>query len=136
MWDWFKRIKETNEEMALINSTTTTVLPIPFATAAKETSIARLDKRIKQAEQAIFNEACEFINEQIKKGCLLAYFDFYTPVECTDKELSINSIIAAGNDCVKHLESFGYTVKLNGRYMEISWRHPKEITLNDVEWSI
>ena len=77
MWDWFKRVKEVNEEMALINATTTTMLPIPFATSAKETAIARLDKRIKRAEEAIFNEACEFINKEIEKGYLLAYFDFY-----------------------------------------------------------
>lgn len=135
MWNWFKRIKEVNEEMALINATTITMLPIPFATAAKETSIARLDKRIKRAEKAIFNEACEFINKEIEKGYLLAYFDFYTPVYRIDK-LDINSIIAAGNDCIKHLEAFGYSARLNGRYMEISWQHPKEITLNDIEWSI
>ena len=135
MWNWFKRIKEVNEEMALISATTTTMLPIPFASAAKETAIARLDKRIKRAEEAIFNEACEFINKQIEKGYLLTNFDFYDPVYRIDK-LDINSIIAAGNDCIKHLESFGYSAKLNGRYMEISWQYPKEITLNDIEWSI
>ena len=136
MWDWFKRVKEVNEEMALINATTTTMLPIPFATSAKETAIARLDKRIKRAEEAIFNEACEFINKEIEKGYLLAYFDFYTPVYRIDERLGTNCIIVAGNDCIKHLESFGYSAKLNGRYMEISWQYPKEIKLNDIEWSI
>lgn len=136
MWDWFKRIKEVNQEMTLINSVTTTMLPIPFATAAKETSIARLDKRIKQAEEAIFNEACDFINDQIEKGYLLTNFDFYAPVYRIDERLDTNAIIAACNDCIKHLEAFGYSAKFNGRYMEISWQYPKEITLNDIEWSI
>lgn len=136
MWNWFKRIKEANEEMALINATTTTMLPIPFATAAKETAIARLDKRIKRAEEAIFNEACGFINEQIEQGYLLAHFDFYVPVYRIDERLDANAIIVAGNDCIKRLEAFGYSAKLNDRYMEISWQYPKEITLNDIEWSI
>lgn len=136
MWDWFKRIKEVNQEMTLINSVTTTMLPIPFATEAKETSIARLDKRIKQAEEAIFNEACQFINEQIEKGYLFTNFDFHAPIYRIDERLDINAIITAGINCIKRLEAFGYSAKLNGRYMEISWQYPKEITLNDIEWSI
>ena len=133
MFPWFLKQKEQN--MALTEATET-MLPIPFATAAKKMSIDNLDKRIKQAEKAIFNEVCKFINEQIEKGYLLANVDFYTPVYHTDGKLDVNSIIAAGNECIKHLEAFGYSAKLNGRYMEISWQYPKEITLNDIEWSI
>lgn len=136
MWNWFKRIKEVNQEMALISSTTTTELPVPIATEAKRISIENLDARIKRAEKAIFDEACGLINEQINKGHLLAYFDFYAPVYRVDEELCINSIIAAGNDCIKRLEAFGYSAKFNGRYMEISWQYPKEIKLNDIEWSV
>ena len=97
MFPWFLKQKEQN--MALTEATET-MLPIPFATAAKKMSIDNLDKRIKQAEKAIFNEVCKFINEQIEKGYLLANVDFYTPVYHTDGKLDVNSIIAAGNECI------------------------------------
>ena len=137
MWDWFKRIKEVNQEMALINSTTTTMLPIPFATAAKQMSINNLDKRIKRAEKAIFDEACEFINEQIKKGYLYTYFDAFAPVYRIYEKLDKNSIIVAIDECINHLSTFGYTAKrVCDRQLSINWQYPKEITLNDIEWSI
>ena len=137
MWDWFKRIKEVNQEMALVNSTTTTMLPIPFATAARQMSIDNLDKRIKRAEKAIFDEACEFINERIKKGYLYTFFDAFAPVYRIDEKLDKNSITVAMNDCINHLSTFGYTAKIvSDRNLEISWQYPKEITLNDIEWSI
>lgn len=132
MFPWFLKQKATNMSYTAASSTE---LPIPLATEAKKISIDNLGIRIKQAEEAIFNEACEFINEQIEKGYLLANFDFYTPVYRIDEKLDINSIIAAGNDCIKRLEGFGYSAKLNGRYMEISWQHPKEITLDEA-WTL
>ena len=137
MWDWFKRIKEVNEEMALINSTTTTELPIPFATAAKEMSIDNLDRRIKRAEKAIFDEACESINERIEKGYLYTFFDAFSTVYRIDEKLNGDSITAAMNNCINHLSTFGYAARITGgRNLEVSWQHPKEITLNDIEWSV
>ena len=137
MWDWFKRIKEVNEEMALNNSITTTMLPIPFASAAKKMSIDNLDKRIKRAEKAIFEEACGFINERIEQGYLYTFFDAFAPVLRIDEKLDKNSITVAMNDCINHLSTFGYTAKIvSERNLEISWQYPKEIALNDIEWSI
>ena len=140
MWDWVKRIKEVNQEMALVNSTTTTELPIPIATEAKRMSINNLDARIKRAEKAIFDEACENINKQIKKGYLCAGFDAFTTVYHIDDTLGTldkNSIIVAINDCINHLSTFGYTARRDGeRHLSINWQYPKEITLNDIEWSI
>lgn len=137
MWDWFKRIKEANEEAALNNSMTTTELPIPLATEAKRMSIENLDARIKRAEKAIFDEACEFINAQIEEGCLLVYFDAIAPVYRIDETIDKNSIIVAINDCIHHLSTFGYTAQRVGdRQLSITWQYPKEITLNDIEWSI
>lgn len=133
MFPWALKQKAVNISYT---TATATELPIPLATEAKKSSIENLGVRIKQAEEAIFNEVCEFINKEIEKGYLLAYFDFYTPVYRIDEGLDINAIIVAGNDCIKRLEAFGYTAKLNGRYMEISWQYPKEIALNDIEWSI
>jgi hypothetical protein len=137
MWDWFKRIKEVNEEMALINSTTTTMLPIPFATAAKQMSIENLDAKIKRAEKAIFDEACGFINERIEKGHLAVGFDAFAPVFRIDDTLDKSSIIVAIDECINHLSTFGYTARRDGeRHLIINWQYPKEITLNDIEWSI
>lgn len=137
MLDWFKRIKEANEEMALNNSITTTELPIPFATAAKQMSIDNLDKRIKRAEKVIFDEACKFINERVKECYLVVYFDAFSPVYCIDDTLDKSSIIVAINDCIHHLATFGYTaIRVGERQLSITWQHPKEITLNDIEWSV
>lgn len=137
MQNWFKRIKEVNQEMALINSTTTTELPIPLATEANRISIENLDARIKRAEKAIFDEACKEINERIEKGYLYAFFDAFTSVYHIDEKLNGNSIVAAMNDCINHLSTFGYAAKIvGGRNLEINWQYPKEITLNDIEWSI
>lgn len=134
MWNWFS--KKEKEALALIE-TTETMLPIPFATAAKQMSTDNLDKRIKRAEKAIFDEACECINEQIKKGYLYTYFDAFAPVYRIDRTLDKNSIIVAINDCIHHLSTFGYTaIRVGDRQLSINWRYPKEITLNDIEWSI
>ena len=134
MWNWFSK-KE--KEALRLTQATETMLPIPFASAAKKMSIDNLDKRIKRAEKAIFEEACEFINEQIEKGCLLACFDASAPVYRIDEKLDKNSIIVAINDCINHLSTFGYTARRDGeRRLSISWQYPKEITLNDIEWSI
>lgn len=137
MWGWFKRIKEVNQEMALITETTETMLPIPFATAAKQMSINNLDKRIKRAEKAIFDEACEFINEQIEEGYLTVCFDAFSPVYRIDDTLDKNSIAVAIDECINHLSTFGYTARRDGgRHLYITWQYPKEITLNDIEWSV
>jgi hypothetical protein len=136
MWDWFKRIKESNEEAALTQATTTELF-IPFATEAKKMSNENLDARIKRAEKAIFDEACQVINEQIEKGYLYTYFDAFTPVYRIDEKLDKNSIIAAINDCINHLSTFGYTaIRTGERYLSINWQYPKEIRLNDIEWSV
>ena len=132
MFPWFLKQKAENMSYTVASSTE---LPIPLATEAKKISIDNLGIRIKRATDAIFNEACEFINEQIEKGCLLAYFDFYSPVYRVDEKLDTNSIIAAGSACVTRLEGFGYSAKLNGRYLEISWQYPKEITLDEA-WTL
>jgi hypothetical protein len=134
MWDWFSK-KE--KEALMLTETTETMLPIPFASAAKQMSIDNLDKRIKRAEKAIFDEACRFINEQIKKGYLYTYFDAFTTVHHTDEKLDKNSIIVAIDECINHLSTFGYTAQRVGeRNLSINWQYPKEITLNDIEWSI
>ena len=134
MFPWFLKQKERN--MALTEATITE-LPIPFATEAKRMSIDNLDARIKQAEKAIFDEACECINEQIKKGYLYTFFDAFSSVCHIDKKLDGNSITAAMNNCINHLSTFGYTARITGgRNLEISWQYPKEITLHDIDWSI
>ena len=134
MFSWFSK-KE--KEALILTQTTTTELPIPFATAAKQMSIDNLDARIKRAENAIFNEACEFINEQIEKGYLYAYLDAFAPVYRIDEKLDKNSIIVAINECINHLSTFGYTaIRTGERYLSINWQYPKEITLNDIEWSV
>ena len=134
MFSWFSK-KE--KEALMLTQATTTELPIPLATEAKRMSIDNLDARIKRAEKAIFNEACEFINARIEKGYLYTYFDAFAPVYHIDEKLDRNSIIAAMNDCINHLSTFGYTAKIvSERNLEISWQHPKEIMLNDIEWSI
>jgi hypothetical protein len=137
MWDWFKIIKETNQEMALINSITTIELPIPFATEAKKMSVENLDARIKRAEKAIFDEACKRINERIEKGYLYTLFDAFSAVYRIDEKLDGDSMTIAMKDCINHLSTFGYTAEITDvRNLEISWQCPKEITLNDIEWSI
>lgn len=134
MLSWFSK-KE--REALMLTQTTETMLPIPFATAAKQMSIDNLDKRIKRAEKAIFDEACGFINERIEKGYLYTFFDAFAPVYRIDEKLDTNSITAAMNDCINHLSTFGYAARITGgRNLEISWQHPKEITLNDIEWSV
>ena len=134
MLSWFSK-KE--REALMLTQATTTELPIPLATEAKRMSIDNLDARIKRAEKAIFDEACEFINEQIKKGYLLACFDAFAPVYRIDDTLDKNSIFVAINDCIHHLSTFGYTARRDGeRHLSINWQYPKEITLNDIEWSI
>ena len=134
MWNWFSK-KE--KEALMLTEATGTMLPIPFASAAKKMSINNLDKRIKRAEKAIFDEACEFINERIEKGYLCTFFDAFAPVYRIDEKLDKSSITVAMNGCINHLSTFGYTAKIvSDRNLEISWQYPKEITLNDIEWSI
>lgn len=134
MWDWFSK-KE--KEALMLTETTETMLPIPFASAAKKMSIDNLDKRIKRAEKAIFDEACEFINERIKAGYLVTSFDAFTPVYRIDNSIDKNSIIVAIDECINHLSTFGYTARRDGeRHLVINWQYPKEITLNDIEWSV
>jgi hypothetical protein len=134
MWNWFSK-KE--KEALMLTEATETTLPIPFATAAKQMSIDNLDARIKRAEKAIFDEACEFINERIEAGYLCVCFDAFAPVYRMDDTLDKSSIIVAINDCIHHLSTFGYTARRDGeRYLSINWQYPKEITLNDIEWSI
>jgi hypothetical protein len=134
MWDWFSK-KE--KEALMLTETTETMLPIPFASAAKQMSIDNLDKRIKRAEKAIFDEACRFINEQIEEGYLAVGFDAFTPVYRIDDTLDKNSIFVAIDECINHLSTFGYAARRDGeRRLVINWQYPKEITLNDIEWSI
>ena len=134
MFPWFSK-KE--KEALMLTEATETILPIPFATAAKQMSIDNLDKRIKRAEKAIFDDACEFINERIEKGYLYTRFDAFSTVYRIDEKLNGDSIAAAMKDCINHLSTFGYTAKIvDVRNLEISWQYPKEITLNDIEWSI
>ena len=134
MFSWFLKQKEQN---MVLTEATETMLPIPFATAAKQMSIDNLDKRIKRAEKAIFEEACEFINERIEKGYLYTRFDAFSTVYRIDEKLNGDSITAAMKDCINHLSTFGYTAKIiDVRNLEISWQCPKEIALNDIEWSI
>lgn len=131
---WWRKQKE--QYMTLTEATTTT-LPIPLATAAKQMSIDNLDKRIKRAEKAIFKEACRYINEQIEDGYLTVCIDAFAPVYRIDDTLDKNSIIAAINECIDHLSTFGYTARRDGeRQLYINWQYPKEITLNDIEWSV
>ena len=134
MLDWFSK-KE--KEAPMLTQATTTELPIPFAIEAKKMSTENLDARIKRAEKAIFDEACEHINEQVKKGYLYTYFDAFTPVYHIDEKLDKNSIIVAIDECINHLSTFGYTAQRVGeRNLSINWQYPKEITLNDIEWSV
>lgn len=134
MWDWFSK-KE--KEALMLTQATETMLPIPFASAAKQMSIDNLDKRIKRAEKAIFDEACEFINARIEAGYLAVCFDAFAPVYRIDDRLDKNSIIVAIDECINHLSTFGYTARRDGeRHLVINWQYPKEITLNDIEWSI
>jgi hypothetical protein len=134
MWNWFSK-KE--KEALMLTEATETTLPIPLATAAKQMSIDNLDKRIKRAEKAIFKEACEFINYRIEKGYLYTRFDAFSTVYHIDEKLNGDSITAAMKGCINHLSTFGYTAKIvDVRNLEISWQYPKEITLNDIEWSI
>lgn len=131
---WWRKQKEQNMAFTQV---TTTELPIPFATEAKRMSTENLDARIKRAEKAIFDEACEFINERIEEGYLVVCFDAFSPVYRIDDTLDKNSIIVAINDCIHHLSTFGYTARRDGeRHLIINWEYPKEITLNDIEWSI
>lgn len=131
---WWNKQKEQN--MAL-TQVTTTELPIPFATEAKRMSTENLDMRIKRAEKAIFDEACKSINNRIEKGYLDTMFDAFSSVYRIDEKLNGDSITAAMNDCINHLSTFGYTARMvGGRNLEISWQYPKEITLNDIEWSV
>jgi hypothetical protein len=134
MRNWFSK-KE--KEALMLTQATTTELPIPFATAAKQMSIDNLDKRIKRAEKAIFDEACKCINYRIEKGYLHTTFDAFSAVYHIDEKLNGDSITAAMKDCINHLSTFGYTAKIvDVRNLEISWQCPKEITLNDIEWSV
>lgn len=131
---WWNKQKEQN--MAL-TQVTTTELPIPFATEAKRMSTENLDMRIKRAEKAIFDEACKSINNRIEKGYLDTMFDAFSSVYRIDEKFNGDSITAAMNDCINHLSTFGYTARMvGGRNLEISWQYPKEITLNDIEWSV
>ena len=134
MLSWFSK-KE--REALMLTQATETMLPIPFATEAKKMSTENLDARIKRAEKAIFDEACEFINYRIKKGYLYTRFDAFSTVYRIDEKLNGDSITTAMKDCINHLSTFGYTAKIvDVRNLEISWQYPKEITLNDIEWSV
>ena len=134
MSPWFSK-KE--KEMLTLTETTTTILPIPLATAAKQMSIDNLDKRIKRAEKAIFNEACAFINARIEAGYLVTSFDAFAPVYRMDDTLDKSSIIVAIDECINHLSTFGYAARRDGeRHLSINWQYPKEIILNDIEWSV
>ena len=134
MFPQFLKQKERN---MVLTEATTIELPIPFATEAKRMSIDNLDARIKRAEKAIFDEACEFINERIEEGYLIAFFDAFAPVYRIDDTLDKSSIIVAIDECINHLSTFGYTARRDGeRHLSISWQYPKEITLNDIEWSV
>ena len=131
---WWNKQKEQN---MTLTQATTTELPIPFATEAKRMSTENLDMRIKRAEKAIFDEACKSINNRIEKGYLDTMFDAFSSVYRIDEKLNGDSITAAMNDCINHLSTFGYTARIvGGRNLEISWQYPKEITLNDIEWSV
>lgn len=134
----FNRFKKKKDENLIVSGTTEmNIIPIPLATIAKIQSVANLNERIKRAEEAIFNEACGFIHERIEKGYLYTFFDAFAPVYRIDEKLDKNSITVAMNDCINHLSTFGYTAKIvSDRNLEISWQHPKEITLNDIEWSV
>lgn len=134
----FNRFKKKKDENLIVSGTIEmNIIPIPLATIAKIQSVANLNERIKRAEEAIFNEACGFIHERIEKGYLYTFFDAFAPVLRIDEKLDKNSITVAMNDCINHLSTFGYTAKIvSDRNLEISWQHPKEITLNDIEWSI
>ena len=131
---WWRKQKEQN--MAFIEATTIE-LPIPLATEAKQMSIKNLDARVKGAEKVIFDDACRFINERIEKGHLHTSFDAFSSVYYIDERLDKDCITAAINDCINHLSTFGYTAEIvGGRNLKISWQYPKEITLNDIEWSV
>jgi hypothetical protein len=131
---WWNKQKEQN---MTLTQTTITEFPVPFAIEAKLMSIKNLDARIKRAEKAIFDEACKSINNRIEKGYLDTMFDAFSSVYRIDEKLNDDSITAAMNDCINHLSTFGYTARIvGGRNLEISWQCPKEITLNDIEWSI
>lgn len=131
---WWNKQKKQN---MTFTQATITELPIPFAIEAKLMSIRNLDARIKRAEKAIFDDACKSINERIEKGYLYTMFDAFSSVYRIDEKLNGDSITAAMNECINHLSTFGYTARIvGGRNLEISWQYPKEITLNDIEWSI
>jgi hypothetical protein len=130
---WWNKQKEQN--MALTQATTTE-LPIPFATEAKRMSIESLEARIKRAEEIIFDEACDYINDAIKHGYMTTTFEAFFSVNRV-LDLDKSSIVAAINDCIEHLSTFGYTAKRDGeKHLNISWQYPKEISLNDIEWSV
>lgn len=134
MFPWFLKQKERN--MACTEATTIE-LPIPFATEAKRISIENLDARTKRAENAIFDEACRYINEQIEDGYLTVCIDAFAPVYRIDDTLDKSSIIVAIDECINHLSTFGYAARRDGeRHLSINWQYPKEITLNDIEWSV
>jgi hypothetical protein len=133
MFPWFLKQKERN---MILTEATTTELPIPLATEAKRMSTENLDTRIKRAEKAIFDEACDYINDAIKHGYMTTTFDAFFSVNRV-LVLDKSSIVAAINDCIEHLSTFGYTAKRDGeKHLNISWQYPKEITLNDIEWSV
>jgi hypothetical protein len=133
MFPWFLKQKERN---MVLTEAITTELPIPIATEAKRMSIDNFDARIKRAEKAIFDEACDYINDAIKHGYMTTNFDAFFSVNRV-LTLDKSSVVAAINDCIEHLSTFGYTAKRDGeKHLSISWQYPKEISLNDIEWSV
>ena len=64
MFSWLSKKKK---EALMLTQTTETMLPIPFATAAKQMSTDNLDARIKRAEKAILIRLVSLSTSRLKR---------------------------------------------------------------------
>lgn len=130
---WWNKQKEQNMNWTC---TSTTILPIPTAKEAKAIADKAEKQRLASAEQAIFDSACLAINRMAKKGYCAAEIDPRNAACSIDPDIDDYLIKRAGEACVKHLETYGYSATFVDKYsMRIRWDDPKELNFDEL-WTI
>ena len=132
---WWNKQKERNMAFTQV---TTTELPVPLATHAKDEAIRNKNKLYKEYEGKLFNYCAVEINKAIKNGRLSLSIPLAQKLTELDKDRYFN-ISAAAEMLVlvgKHLESYGYSVHISaGKQFWISWENPKELNFDEI-WKI
>jgi hypothetical protein len=123
---WWNKQKEQNMSWTC---TSTTILPIPFATTAKEEAIRNKNRLYEEYEDKLFNYCAVEINKAIKIGRTSVSLHLAQKLTELDKDKYFN--ISAAAEIItlvrKHLESYGYSAYASSaQQLLISWENPKE----------